>query len=154
MNDRHSDVEQAERLGRRRALMLPILAAFLLAHQASFLVMKSGASAGLERTVDRVTFGAWIVLSLVLVGVLYTGGFWLRRRAVRALMDDDVSRAHRAGALSLGFLVAMLGAIGLYVLDAFEPMPARLAIHLIVTFGLAAALLRFGWLERRAHAVG
>ena len=33
----------------------------------------------------------------------------------------------------------------------FDPVTAREAIHVIVTLGLGAALIRFGMLERRAH---
>lgn len=143
-----SHAEKADRLSRRRARMLPILALFFITQQASFFIEGSGGSA--ERAVDHVKLGAWLVLSLVLLAALWTGGFWLQKREVRDLMDDEVTRAHRAAALSIGFLVAMLTAIALYVVDLFEPMTSRMAIHLIVTFGIAAALIRFGLLERRA----
>jgi hypothetical protein len=123
-----------------------------LVQQASFFSEGSGGSA--ERAVDHVKFVAWLVLSCVLLAALWTGGFWLQKRAVRELMDDEISRAHRATALSLGFLVAMLAGIALYILDMFEPMSSRMAIHLIVTAGIAAALLRFGMLERRVHNLG
>jgi hypothetical protein len=33
-------------------------------------------------------------------------------------------------------------------------MQSRVAIHVIVTLGIAAALIRFGMLERRAHSNG
>jgi hypothetical protein len=147
-----SDIEKAEQLGRRRARMLPFLALMFIAQQASFFVEGSGGSA--ERAVDHVKFGAWLLLSGVLLAALWTGGFWLQKREVRALMDDEVTRAHRSAALSLGFLVAMLAAIGLYLVDLYEPMTSRVAIHLIVTAGIAAALLRFGVLERRVHRLG
>ena len=107
-----SDVEQAERLGRRRARMLALLAVIFLTQQISFFASESERASAAVRTVDHVKFGAWLVLSLVLLAALYTGGFWLRRREVRALMDDEITRQHRAAALSLGFLVAMLTAIG------------------------------------------
>ena len=149
-----SNVEQAERLGRRRARMLPLLAVIFLTQQASFFVSESERASAVVRTVDHVKFGAWLVLSLVLLAALYTGGFWFHRREVRALMDDEITRQHRATALSLGFLVAMLTAIGLYLLDMAEPIGTRVAIHLIVTLGIGAALIRFGLLERRAHDLG
>ena len=149
-----SDVEQAERLGRRRARMLPLLAVIFLTQQISFFASESERASAAVRTVDHVKFGAWLVLSLVLLAALYTGGFWLRRREVRALMDDEITRQHRAAALSLGFLVAMLTAIGLYLVDMAEPVGTRVAIHLIVTLGIGAALIRFGLLERRAHDLG
>jgi hypothetical protein len=154
MTDRLSDVDEAERLGRRRARLLPMLAVLFIAQQTSFFASEQEAGAKLVRTVDHVKVGAWVVLSLVLLAALYTGGFWLRRRAVRTLMDDEVTRAHRASALSLGYLVTILGAIALYFLDMIEPMSSRVAIHLIVTIGIAAALVRFGMLERRVHSLG
>ena len=120
----------------------------------SFFASEYEATGNLTRTVDHVKVGAWVVLSAVLLAALYTGGFWLRPKAVRALMDDEVTRAHRASALSLGFLLTMLGAIALYFLDMVEPMSSRVSIHLIVTIGIAAALARFGYLERRVHALG
>ena len=148
MPDLSSPAETAERLSRRRARMLPILALLFITQQASFFAEGSGGAA--ERTVDHVKLGAWVVLSGVLLAALWTGGFWLQKREIRALMDDEVTRAHRFSALSLGFLVTMLAAIALYFVDMFEPMTSRMTIHLIVTAGIAAALLRFGLLEHRA----
>lgn len=99
---------------------------------------------------DHVKIGAWLLLSVVLLLALATGGFWLKPKPVRALMDDEVTRANRADAFRLGFLVTMAGAIMLYLVNFLEPISAREAIHLLVTFGIASALLRFGFLERRA----
>lgn len=154
MNDKVSEVDQAEALGRRRARMLPVLALIFITQQISFFASESERTSEVIRSVDHVKFGAWLVLSLVLLAALYTGGFWLRERAVRELMNDEVTRAHRASALSLGFLIAMLGAIALYLVDMVEPVGTRVAIHVIVTLGIAAALLRFGFLERRVHRLG
>jgi len=69
-------------------------------------------------------------------------------------MNDEITRDHRMRALSLGFLVAMLTAIALYLLDMAEPVGTRVAIHVVVTLGIGAALIRFGMLERRAHRLG
>ena len=149
-----SNVEQAERLGRRRARMLPLLAMIFLTQQASFFVSESERASAVVRTVDHVKFGAWLVLSLVLLDGLYTGGFWFHRREVRNLMNDELTLRNRHTALSLGFLIAMLTAIGLYLVDMAEPVGTRVAIHVIVTLGIGAALIRFGLLERAAHRVG
>ena len=65
-------------------------------------------------------------------------------------MNDENTQANRAQAFQLGFLFTMGGAILLYVLSLFEPVGAREAIHVLMTIGIAAALLRFGMLERRA----
>ena len=137
--------EQAERLTKRRARMLPVLAALYFAQQASFF-----SSPLRDRPVDHFKIGAWVVLSLVLLAALVTGGFWSRKRELREMLDDESSRAHRADALGTGFVVAMVTGIILYVVGTVSKVSAREAIHLIVSLGIAAALVRFGWLERRA----
>ncbi|MEQ7873889.1 hypothetical protein ABDK56_07765 [Sphingomonas sp. ASV193] len=136
---------QAERLSRRRARMLPVLAIFYLAQQAAYF---SQTETG--RPVDHVRVGAWVMMSAVLLLALVTGGFWLRSREVRAMLDDESTRAHRASAIGTGFLFAMAVGIGLYPFVSVLDISAQEAIHLIVSFGIAAALIRFGMLERRA----
>jgi hypothetical protein len=45
----------------------------------------------------------------------------------------------------------MGSAIAIYVLTMFEAVTGREAVHIVLSFGIAAALLRWGVLERRAH---
>jgi hypothetical protein len=138
--------EQADYLSRRRARMLPFLAVIYLTQQASFFT--AGASG--DRPVDHVKIGAWVVLTLVLLAALTTKGFWFHKREVRDMIDDEGTRANRVAALGWGFVLAILSAIGLFFMSMYEPMGAREAIHIIVSFGIAAAIVRFGMLERRA----
>ena len=139
-----AEIEAADRLSRRRARMMPLLAVIFIAQQASYFSQPDSA-----RLVDHVKIGAWVVLSIVLVLALATGGFWLKPKRVRQLMEDDTTRANRASALSLGFLVTMAAALLLYGLTLYEPISGREAIHLLTTVGIAAGLLRFAFLERR-----
>jgi len=147
-------VETADRLSRRRARMLPVLALFLLTQQAAFINRPVVADLVHARPVDQVRFGSWAVLTLVLLAALATGGFWFRGRELRALLNDEQTTAHRRDAMSVGFVVSALTGVVLYVLASIEPLGAHLAINLIVALGLAAALIRFGALERRAHKLG
>lgn len=148
----NQDIETADRLSRRRARMLPMLAVIFLGQQASYF---SGGGSDLgSRTVDHLKISAWLALSVVLLAALTTGGFWLRSREVRVLLDDEVTRANRADALRLGFIVTMVAAIALYFITLYEPVGGREAIHILMTAGIAAALVRFGMLERRAHKDG
>jgi ABC-type Fe3+ transport system permease subunit len=141
--------EQAERLARRRARMLPVLAIFYLAQQVSFFASPPG-----TRMVDHFKIGAWAAMSAVLLAALVTGGFWLRKPELRAMLNDELSRAHRADALATGFVLAMLAGIILYVVGTAFPMNDREVIHLIVSVGIGAALIRFGMLERHDDRVG
>lgn len=147
-----ADLAEAERLGRRRARAWQVFALLFVMQQAVFY--SANEPPRLVRPVDFVRTGGWLALTLVLLAALWTGGFWLRRREVRALMDDEVTRAHRADALALGFLATMLAAVGYYLVGVFEPTGAREALHGVVTIGIAVALLRFAVLERRAYRGG
>lgn len=142
-----SIAEQADRLSRRRARALPILAIIYLTQQASFFADQHGT---LDRTVDQVKLGAWVVLTLVLLAALTTKGFWFHSREVRDVVDDESTRAHRFEGLQWGFVFSTLTAIVLYFVTMLEPVGVREAIHFIVSIGMAAALIRFGMLERRA----
>ncbi|WP_309660975.1 hypothetical protein [Sphingomonas sp.] len=145
-----STVDTAERLSRKRARMLPVLALIYISQQATFFT--DDALEG--RAVDHVKIGAWLVLSLVMLLALATNGFWLQSAEVRALINDENTKANRAGAMTVGFIFAMLGGMALYVVNQFETVTARAAIHVILSLGLGAALVRFGALERRAHRDG
>ena len=146
-----SEIETADRLSRTRARMVLALAVIFISQQAAFIAGRIEDDA---RTVDHVKIGAWLVLSIVLLLVLATGGAWLRPRNVRALMEDEITRANRAEAFRLGFLATMIAGILLYVVTLFEPVAGRDAIHILMSIGLVAALIRFGMLERRAFRDG
>ncbi|QDZ08409.1 hypothetical protein FPZ24_13785 [Sphingomonas panacisoli] len=142
-----TDAETADRLVHRRARMMPALAAMFVAQQASYFTgtrMDEG-----TRLVNYVAIAGFLALSIVLlVGLAGFDGF--KSAQVRALTNDENTRANRADALRFGFLATMIAALALYVLSLFEPLGAREAIHVLMTAGIAVALLRFGMLERRA----
>jgi len=138
--------ETAERLNRRRARALPTLAVIFLAQQASYLNMPAQP----DRPVDHVKIAAWLMLSIVLLAGLGTGGAWFRPRAVRELVNDEGTRAHRQESLVWGFWAAMVAALALYIINMFELVSGRDAIHVILSLSIATALIRFGMLERRA----
>jgi hypothetical protein len=142
-----TDAEEAERLSRKRAHMMPILGVLLIVQQGVFFTADDR-----MRLVDQIRITGWLALAAVILAALVTGGFWFKRRAVRDLMDDEVTRVNRASALTLGFVMTIATAIVLYAVEAFVPgsVTTLEAIHVIVTVGLFAALVRFGLLERRA----
>ena len=144
-----SDVEEAERLSRRRVSMLIAMTTLLTVQQAAFYAQTSA-----ERAVDYVRLGAWVLLVGALLAALLTGGFWLKPRAIRALMDDEVTLANRASAVKLAFAASMGMGIVLFVLAPPLALSAREAIHLIVSTGIVVGIFRFGLLERRVHNLG
>lgn len=128
--------------------MLPALAAMYLAQQVTFFSALDPAGHESARTVK---IGAWLLLSVVLLAALTTKGFWLQPREVRELIDDENTRANRLDGIRWGFIAAMLMAMIIYFWVQVEQLTAMEAIHLILSAGLGAALVRFGFLERRAH---
>jgi hypothetical protein len=95
-----------------------------------------------------------VLLVGVLLAALLTGGFWRVSRAIRALMDDEVTLANRASAVKLAFTASMGMAIVLFVLANPLALTAREAIHLIVSTGIVVGIFRFAQLERRVHDLG
>jgi hypothetical protein len=145
---RMSVAMKADFLSKRRARMLPALAIIYLSQQVTFV---SALGNGQHRDVDHFKIGAWVVLSLVLMLALATKGFWFESRQVRDLIDDESTRANRLEAMRVGFLFACGAALAAYFIDEFQPLTVGEGSHLVLTFGLGAALIRFGLLERRAH---
>jgi len=145
MTDHISDAQQADRLSGRRARTFIVLAGAFLVQQAAFFGTPSR-----DRLDDLARISAWILLAAVLLAALLSGGFWLKPRALRALMEDEVTRANRASAVTLGFAVMTGSAIALYALLPLVAMTARETIHALVSLGLVSGLIRFAILERRA----
>jgi hypothetical protein len=146
MNHSLSDVELADRLARRRARVLRVSALLFVIWQVNFFVVPGN----LDRTVDHLRISAWLVWAVALLLLLASGGGLLRRRSLRPLMEDEVTKAHRRSAFSVGFWAAVGTAILVYFLTMFEPVSGREACHLIITAAVAGALLTFATLERRA----
>lgn len=142
-------VEQADRIGRKRARFLPVIGIIFLTQQMAFVFQTEG-----ERAVDHVRLFGWVLMGLVIVAALATGGYWLKSKEMRELLDDEVSRANRKEAMSLGFILSMLSGLALFPLRSFIEIDGGLALHLVVSIGLFAAIVRFGLLERRAYRDG
>jgi hypothetical protein len=145
MTQQADNAETADRLSGRRASMMIGLAFIFLSQQAAFF---SRPETG--RVVDQVRAGAWVLLAAALLAVVLTGGFWLRPRAVRALMEDELTRANRASAVRFAFAATMIAAMALYAALPFLALDSRATIHVLVSIGLVTALIRFAVLERRA----
>ncbi len=140
-----SRAEAADRMSRRRARVFTVLAFLVIIQQIAFF-----GHDGSERLVDHVRFGAWVIMAAAVLFALTTGGFFLRARGLRDLMNDEVTLAHRGSAMGLGFTVSMIAGIVLYPFVGLLELSAQDCLRLVVTSGLMAGLLRFAMLERRA----
>jgi hypothetical protein len=145
-----SDIDIADRLSRRRARLLPVLAILFCSGQAIYALGPRSPSP----TVDQLKVGAWLLWAATLLFLLATGGGIFRSREVRALMDDETTRQHRGRAYAVGFWIAVAVSMGIYLLTAFDGVKPRESIHVIVTAAIFGALMTFGILEHRAHRDG
>ena len=141
-------VEEAERLGRKRSQIFFVLAMVFFAGQSIYF----GSPAATRDSPPRV--GAWLILVCLMLLLLATGGFLLRGRKVRHLLNDESARANRIAAQAIGFWATMLALIAVYVDSMFDPLTLNEAVHIIGTIGVGAALISFAVRERRAHRLG
>jgi hypothetical protein len=140
-----SDAEVAERLTRRRARLFPVLAILFLAGQPIYFAHNNEGSIP-----PHFKIAAWLIWAVALLLALAFAGGHFRGRTVRRLMEDETTVANRLRAYATGFWAAMLTTIGLYFFTLFDTLKGREAVHLILSIAVAAALIRFGSLERRA----
>lgn len=141
-------IDKDERLAKRRARMFAVLAVFFLGLQAVYI---SNGALHENTPLARFKIGAWAVNAALLLIALATGGGFLQGRDVRPLLNDETTLAHRRIAIAWGFWTMMATGFGLYFLSPFEEVTIREALHMVVTFGTAAPLLVFSYLERRAY---
>lgn len=141
-----SDVELADRLSRRRARLLPLLGILFIAGQPLYFANQRGAA--------QAATIAWLAWALALLAALAFMGGRMHGAAVRALVEDEVARANRLRAYATAFWAAAFATVTLYAYSLIDTVKGREALHLVLTVAVAAALIRFGTLERRALADG
>jgi protein-S-isoprenylcysteine O-methyltransferase Ste14 len=140
----NAPVEIADRISRKRPVLIAVAALFFLAIQ---LGSRPVFVAGGGRPIQVI---GWAITAGALLGMLAIGGGLLNARQLQALINDEVSRANSRTAIVAGFWVAMLIAMILYAVPLSRGLTARDAVYLIVTAATGVALLDFAFLEYRA----
>jgi len=139
----------AERAQRHRNRMLWIAPMLFFIWQGAFFSGYAAPHTPL-RTVEIVSLASHLFLALVLLSLLATSGGWRFGKAVRALLDDEATRAHRAQAYAAGFWALALCALGLYAAAPFARLETGEIAHILLSVSVAVPALRFVMLERRA----
>jgi len=135
-------------MGRARSRIFFVLAIVFFAGQSLYFT-----SSPLTRD-SHAKVGAWLILVVLILMLLATGGFLFRGRKVRDLLNDETSRLNRLASQALGFWVTIITALVVYVESIFDPLSLNEGLHIIVTLGVGAALISFAVRERRAHRIG
>jgi protein-S-isoprenylcysteine O-methyltransferase Ste14 len=136
-------VEQADRNARNRATVMTLAAGILL------LLALFNAIDMPNQSVSPIRALVWGALIIAWMAMLATGGGLLLSRQMRSLMNDEVSSDNRRRAIEAGFWAAMALAVGLYFASFAWPVQLRDGIAILAEVAIAAALLRYAWLERR-----
>jgi protein-S-isoprenylcysteine O-methyltransferase Ste14 len=142
MNMNANDIEKAERMSRGRAAIMALAALVLVIN----LVLQYGNPAYVSADPRGAS---WLVVIGLWLFILWNGGGLRLKGNMRALLNDELSLQNRARALSAGFYVAVLGALALFAIEWWVPIGAGDALKLVSAGALAAALLRYAWLEWR-----
>jgi hypothetical protein len=142
----------AERLSRLKGRMIGLQAVLFIAWQGLYFSTNPGGE--LVRTVDRVQLASWLVWVVALMAFLATGGGWIWGRDVRRLLNDEMAVHNRREGQRAGFWGAMAASLLIYAISFYEPLEPREAVHLILSLSIGVALVRYGWLERRAEREG
>ncbi len=138
----------AERVQRRRNRMLWVPILFFIWQGVYFSGFATPHTP--LRTVELVSLGSHLFLGVVLLVLLATGGGWRYSKAVRAMLDDEATRAHRAQAYAWGFWALALCILALYAASPFVRLELGEVAHILLSVAVAVPALRFLMLERRA----
>lgn len=136
-----SHVERAHHLSRKRALLVGITGVL-------FGVLSVALWPRYADPVDgRALFALWVVYALAALLLIFTGGAIFIRHRVRALMNDEITLAHRRRAISIGFGASALTAVVILVVPSLSTLAPRAASYSILSAGIVAALCSFAYFE-------
>lgn len=92
----------------------------------------------------------WAVYAGLLLLLNGSGGGLLWQRRIRALVNDEVSLAHRRTAAVAGYWTVAVVSLAVYLTAQRLPLTGRGAAYLIVTPAAVVPLLVFAFLEHRS----
>ena len=143
--DPHDAAERIERRTRRILWASGIL--FVAWQLWFFLYYRDSPPAG--RSVDQVRSIAFVVWCGALLMLVATGGGHFAGRAVRGIIDDEVTLARRAVAYRNGFWAMIALAFAGYVAAHFTGVSALVLAHLTISAGVIVAVASLAIASRR-----
>lgn len=141
----HYSTDIADRASRKRASLLAATA--LLFGSQSLLFARANLANGED---NHALLLLWTVYAAIAFILVLTGGAFLKEKRVRALMNDEVTNAHRRMALGGGFCTAVIAAFVLVALPASTILSVRTAGYIIISSSLTVALFLWAALELRS----
>jgi len=147
-----ASVGVVERAHRNRSIMLILSPLFMLMFGAISIDATGKLLAGAGDNMDRLMIGA--VIAYAWLGPLIVLGRGGLTASQRRVLEDELTRHHRAAATATGLVVLLAGMSAVIILGLWRPeWGVRLAPLAMCAAG-AATTLRFGWLDRKAGQGG
>lgn len=147
----HNQVEAhgiAERLaGRSNRILWSSVVAFICWQGAYLVVFQRPESA--MRAVDWVVTAGLLAWAAALLTLLATGGGLFAKPEVRAILDDELARSHRAVAYRNAFWMMLAVAFAGYVAAQLMIVSARDLAHVVLSAGVIVAALTVARLNRQ-----
>lgn len=141
-----------ERAHRNRSIMLTLSPIFALIFALISIDVTGKLLAGEGDNMDRLMIG--VVILYAWLGPLIVLGRGGLTASQRRLLEDELTRHHRAAAAGLGLVLLLAGLSAVIVVGLFQPEWAVRLAPLVLCAAGAATTLRFGWLDRRAAQDG
>jgi len=105
---------------------------------------------GEDKGLSGVVLAAAAAINLLLIPLMLMGWDGGSRKMKR-LLEDELTRAYRASAITCAFWILLVGAMGAYLVGLWKPPVAVVALPMILWVAAATAALRFAQLHRRAE---
>ena len=105
---------------------------------------------GEDPSLSGVLFAGLAVVNIMLVPAMLMGWDGGSRKLKR-LLDDELTRAYRAEALTWAFWMLLIGVAGAYLVGLWNPDAAIVALPLILWVATTTAALKFAALHKRAE---
>ena len=137
-----------ERAHRNRSIMLVLSPLFMLLFGLISLDATGSLLAGEGTNMDRLMIGA--VIAYAWLGPLIVLGRGGLTPSQRRLLEDELTRHHRATAAATGLVLLLAGVSAVIVTGLWRPEWAVRLAPLVMCAAGAATTLRFGWLDRKA----
>jgi len=136
---------QVYRLQRWRLILLSLSAAAFLIWIS--IDLWSPMVPGGKRAGEIVCAGAFLVWIGALAGMLSNRGGLLRHQIVRAVLNDELTLAHRRTALLAGYWLLLVALAIVYAWSSFQPLATRNVVAVLLGVAVAIPILYFVVLE-------
>lgn len=99
---------------------------------------------------STVLLAAAATINLLLIPMMIMGWDGGSRKQKR-LLEDELTRAYRADAMTWAFWMLLVGVTGLYLVGLWKPQVTVIALPMALWVAAATAAFRFAALHRRAE---